>query len=173
MSEIRSTIDLMMERTKGMTLSDEEKEEQQREELRKRARGLRTKLIESDIPVDEIMDALNKEPDDQRGKLEAFLWEEMIDVLPRDKAALKYLDLMERLPQSKSKSNVLDAMKSSLRASLKARSKDVKKRAAQERKKLASFGISGTAVTPKLDAEALGNSLTPEQLEGFKRELRS
>jgi len=40
MGEIRSTLDLVMEKTRNLTLSKEEKEKQDNEELRKKLNGL-------------------------------------------------------------------------------------------------------------------------------------
>ena len=54
MSEIRSTIDIMMERTRGMSLSEEEKESLRKEELGKRAKGFRIKLLDAASEADDI-----------------------------------------------------------------------------------------------------------------------
>jgi len=50
LTEIRNTIDLMMERTRGMRLSEEEKHRIQREELEKKARGYALKLMDPSGP---------------------------------------------------------------------------------------------------------------------------
>ena len=47
MAEIKSTLDLIMEKTKGLTLSDEEKADLKRKELEKNVRGLVQRYLDS------------------------------------------------------------------------------------------------------------------------------
>ena len=43
MGEIKSTLDLVLEKTKNLTLSSEEKEEQKQKEIEKRIKGMMQK----------------------------------------------------------------------------------------------------------------------------------
>lgn len=171
MAEIRSTIDLMMERTRGMSLSDEEKDKLQREELTKRAKGFRRRLVEGTIEGEEILAILEQETEDVRKTLETALWSELIEFLPADQSILTFLELMERLPQGRAKRSVLEEIRSSLKDLGKMKAKDRKKLASVEKKRLAAFGISGTAVVPKLPDEQTAGSKTAAKMEGFKRRL--
>ena len=49
MAEIKSTLDLIMERTAGMGLSEQEKAELKTEERRRKARGLAVRLLEGGL----------------------------------------------------------------------------------------------------------------------------
>ena len=46
MGEIKSTLDLVMERTKNLSLSDEEKQAQKQKEVESRIRGLLQKYLD-------------------------------------------------------------------------------------------------------------------------------
>jgi len=171
LAEIRSTIDLMMERTKGMSLSSEERDQLHREELEKRARGFKLKLMENRATVDEIIESMNGDSDEDRKLLDSLLWEQIFDGLPEDRSILKCLDLMERLPAGKARPGVMKEMRSFFKTAAKGRSVDRKKLLTREKKKLASAGISGTAVVPKAPKTVPPNSESPSRIEEFKHQL--
>ena len=66
MGEIRSTLDLIMDKTRGMSLSQEEKESLHTEELRKRANGFKIRLLDDPSRADEILATLDNEPESDR-----------------------------------------------------------------------------------------------------------
>ncbi len=155
MSEIRSTIDIMMERTRGMSLSQEEKEQVRREEFKKRARGLRLRLLESPSMTEEILSSLNGESDEDRTLLMSLLREELVETVPLDETAFTHLELLGKLPLAGSHAAVLTEMTAFLKSRMKSRAQDREKILTREKKRLATFGISGTAVMPKLPQEPL------------------
>jgi hypothetical protein len=61
MAEIKSTIDLIMERTKSLAASPQERESYQRQEREKRIRGLVQRLLDDNITLDGVKDELAKE----------------------------------------------------------------------------------------------------------------
>jgi hypothetical protein len=171
LAEIRSTIDLMMERTKGMSLSSEERDRLHREELAKRAKGFRLKLMENRSTVDDILEAMNEDSDEDRLLLDSMLWEEIFDGLPDDKSIPRFLDLMEQLPTGKAKPTVLKEMRLFFKDAAKGRSVDRKKLLTRERKRLTAAGISGTAVVPKVSKNLKANSGFLSKIEEFKHQL--
>ncbi len=150
MGEIRSTIDLMMERTKGMTLSVEEQDRLKREKLGKQAKGYRMKLLEFPEGAEQILETIIEAPAEDRELLRQLIWVEMVENLPADGEILKYLDLMERLPQARSKHAIMSELRGAFKTRLKHQVPDRKKMVQREKKKLASLGISGSAVIPKI-----------------------
>ena len=60
MSEIKSTLDLVMERTKNLTLNEAEKEVQQKADLKKRLVGLIQKYQDQMIKPTELFNHLNE-----------------------------------------------------------------------------------------------------------------
>ncbi len=58
MAEIKSTLDLIMEKTKGLTLSPEEKEKIHREEWLKKAKGWIQKFLDDRTDLGKVKDEL-------------------------------------------------------------------------------------------------------------------
>jgi hypothetical protein len=58
MSEIKSTLDLVMERTRHLSLSAEEKEGQRREDFQKRLQGLLQQYADQAVSADELRDRI-------------------------------------------------------------------------------------------------------------------
>lgn len=171
MAEIRSTVDLMMERTKGMSLSSEEKDQLHREELAKRVKGFKLKLIENRSTVDDILESMNEDSDEDRRLLDSLLWEEIFNGLPDDRSMPRFLDLMEGLPTGKANPTVVKEMRSFFKDAAKGRSVDRKKLLTREKKRLAAAGISGTAVVPKMSKNLKANSDFLSKIEEFRHQL--
>ncbi len=173
MAEIRSTIDIMMERTRGMAMSSEEKEAVRKEDLTKRARGLRMRLVDGHTTLDEAFANLEAESPEDRDMLVSLLWEDLVDSLPVNKGVFTYLDIMEQLPQGETHRQALKTLRSELKNAQKDQGKDQKKIISREKKKLASAGISGSAVVPKLDMEQLAGESWAVAIEDFRKEVRA
>ncbi len=171
MGEIRSTIDLMMERTKGMTLSAEEQERLKREKLGKQAKGYRMKLLEFPDGSEQILEAVTQEPAEDRELLWQLIWSEMVENLPEDGEILKYLDLMEKLPQAASKHLSMSELRGAFKTGLKHQVPDRKKMVQREKKKLAALGISGSAVIPKISQNPQPDPEFIATLQRCKKEL--
>jgi len=61
MAEIKSTIDLIMERTKNLSASPEEREAWHRQEREKHIRSLIQRLLDDSLTLDDVKDELEKE----------------------------------------------------------------------------------------------------------------
>ena len=59
MSEIKSTLDIVLEKTKHLTLSKDEKQAQKKKEARKRLAGLLQKYQDRILDIDRLKDDLN------------------------------------------------------------------------------------------------------------------
>lgn len=164
MVEIRSTLDLIMDKTRGMSLSQEEKASLHMEGLRKRANGFKIRLLDDPSRADEILATLDNEPESDRRVLHSLLWNAMVESLPAHEELLKCLHIMEMLPAGQAKVATLHELRASFKSWLKTRGGDRKKVLARERKKLAAAGISGSAVVPKIPT---GSSAE----QGFEQEL--
>jgi hypothetical protein len=171
LGEIRSTIDLMMERTRGMTLSLDERERLRRDDLRKRAKGFKIRLLQNPSSVDEILSSLGEHPPEDQELLQEFIWEEMVESLPVDHQILQHIELMEKLPQARAKGQALHEIRSCFKALLKDQADERHKILAREKKKLAAFGISGSAVAPKMPKQSPLHGDFSAALERLKRDL--
>ncbi len=156
MGEIRSTIEIMMERTKGLSLSDEEKNALKREELQKRAKGLYLKLTEAPALMDSLLEGLRDSSEPDNKTLHALLWNIFVENLPLGKDVDGYLDLMRKIPISPDRISALSDLQKELKTREKNWMKQRKAALEAERKRLAAAGISGTAVSPKLRSDNEG-----------------
>ncbi len=171
MGEIRSTIDLMMERTQGMTLSAEEQENLRRERLGKLAKGYRIRLLEVPEGAEQILEAINDESPEDQELLRELIWVEMVENLSADTDILKRLELMEKLPQAGSKHSIINELRGAFKAGLKHQLPDRKKIVLHEKKKLAAAGISGNAVVPRIPQNPKPGPEFVSALQRYRREL--
>ncbi len=171
LGDIKSTIDLIMERTRGMTLSADERATLREEELGKRAKGFRLKLLEDPSRADEVLAALKDDSPEDKKLLETLIWKEIVENLPANLEILHHIDAMHALPQAQGKSRVLGELRSLFKGGMKSSAEDRKKIVAREKKKLAALGISGTAVIPKIPKETEASPELLSAINKFRKEL--
>ncbi len=73
MGEIKSTLDLVFEKTRNLTLSDEEKRSLAREKLDKKVQGLCNKYLDNFFPVSRLKDEMEKIASNDRELAYSFL----------------------------------------------------------------------------------------------------
>jgi hypothetical protein len=151
MGEIRSTIDIMMERTRGMVLSAEERKAYRLNELAKKARGLHLKLTHDPEQTESVLSSLDQESPEDAGLIRSLVWNTFVENLPSGDDTATYLDSMAKFPVDRERLQILEELRLSLKTAAKSRSRDMKTLVAAARKKLAEAGISGSAVVPKVD----------------------
>jgi len=159
MAEIKSAIEIAMERTQGLRLSSAEKEKLKEGEFQSRAHTLVNRFLEVDLHFREVEKELAKYSAAQRSQLEK--------IMIRDLAAALDLDRDNELIFQGI--GILAPEKTGKIPKVKELSKDYqeKKKEAQGkmaevlRTKWANLGISGSAVAPKV-AES------PEYAEALK-----
>ncbi len=164
-------MDLIMARTRGMTLSPEEQDSLRREQLGKLARGYRMKLLDDPGRVDEILASFSAETPDDRKLLEWFIWQEMVENLPGNVEILKHIQLMEKLSKAETKRGVLGELRAAFKAQLKNQGPARKKILMHEKKRLAAIGISGSAVVPKAPRNVSPDGEFAAALAAFKKRL--
>lgn len=170
MSEIRSTIDIMMERTRGMGLSEAEKEQISKDSLSKKAKGYALKIHDYTDSTDKIVENLFGESPDELEELKKLVWNDLVSKIQNDQNLQSFLDVLQKLAFAPDRKPVFEKYRSLLKYAQKDKSKDRKLIIEREKRKLADSGISGTAVVPKIpkDSEEQGvNKL----LENLRAEL--
>lgn len=73
MGEIKSTLDLVFEKTRNLTLSDEEKRSLAREKLDKKVQGLCNRYLDNFFPVSRLKDEMEKIASNDRELAYSFL----------------------------------------------------------------------------------------------------
>jgi hypothetical protein len=145
MGEIKSTLDLIMERTKNLSMSPEEKEEMKRQEWLKKARGWIQKFLDDQVDLPKLkMELVEKDPPDG---WKTLLRQELIEGLDPQGDNQKRWHLMNRLLTISLEPflNVLSSFNHKVNESRKA----------QESlflNELSSQGLTGSAVIPNLDS---------------------
>ena len=148
MAEIRSTLDLVMERTKHMTLSEDEKKEQLVGEVRKKLNGLIQKFADGTLTIEHFerdLDNLDIGDFDRR----AILTDELLGKIDLEKDNNALFELLETICGTKVKKLVgtLEDYEGSIETATHKRIKDFRK---QLRK---THTIAGSAVVPDLETD--------------------
>lgn len=157
-----------MARTKGMSLSAEEREDIRREEMLKKAKGYKLKLLDDIAIRDEALAALNQEPESDRKLIRRNLWNLLVEDLRRKEEVLKYTEVMELLAPHKAP--ILKEFRAAFRSEMKDSLSDKKKIVHKERKRLSALGISGSAVVPKIGTKAEEDDFV-SVIEEFREKL--
>ncbi len=172
MTEIRSTIDIMMERTKGMLLSDQEKERLKNEELQKKATGYALKLLDPAGQNQAALSSLAEETPENRSILEKLVWKEIIGGVSNEAQLDLFFDRFEDWPFASSKTINIEKFRTTFKDRTKNKNKDKKTILEREKKKLADAGISGSAVVPKFSKD-MENAGLGDLIQQFKKTLLS
>ncbi len=170
MSEIRSTIDIMMERTRGMGLSEAEKEKISKDSLVKKAKGYALKIHDYSDSTDKIVENLMGESPDELDELKKLVWNDLVSKIRNDQKLQSFLDVLEKLGFAPGRKPVFEKYRPLLKNAQKDKSKDRKLLIEMEKRKLADSGISGTAVVPKIPRNSEEQGVI-KLLEDLKAEL--
>ena len=151
MAEIKSTIDLIMERTKNLSASPEERESYQRREREKHIRGLIQRLFDYNLTLDDVKDELAKEKQNSSaaevaGALKNAL-SGHVDPEADNERLFRIVNELVGTPEERLRETLAACREEA--ASWKA---DLAER---RRKDLESKGITGSAVLPNLEADPL------------------
>jgi hypothetical protein len=177
MTEIKSAIEIAMERTRGLRLSSEEKEKLREEEFQSRAHALVNRFLEVDLHFREVERELAKYPSEQRIQLEKIMIRDLAEALNLDRdnelifQGIEILALKKKgaVPKIKELTQGYQQQKEAAR----------QKTAEVLRAKWQSLGISGSAVVPKVAespewADAL-KAFRPSyeaRMQALKKEIR-
>jgi hypothetical protein len=148
MAEIKSTIDLIMERTKNLSASPQEREAYQRREREKHIRGLVQRLLDYSLTLDDIKDELAKDKKNgQEAEVIALLKEALaghVDPEADNERIFRIVNELAGTPEDRLRKTLLAFRAESFgwKAGLLERQK----------KELETKGVSGSAVVPNPEA---------------------
>ena len=149
MAEIKSTLDLVMEKTKNLSLSDEERQGQKNKEIESRIRGLLQKFNDQALKVDKLRSEYRKLQKDYDLPGNAPLIKEICRQIELGKDNHAFFDLLTqfKVTDIEGISSVLHEFDDVIKAAARERSKVLQAKLAE-----AHF-ISGPAVVPNLEAD--------------------
>lgn len=149
MAEIKSTIELVMERTRHLTLSEEEKREQEIAESRKKLTYLIQKYMDDLLNLETLERELHSLWPDGISSRRGMIVEELLQRLKLGGDNEAVLTLFEKLVgiQKEGISSILALYQAAVDQAAQNRLEDLRQNL------LTSYGISGSAVVPNLEAD--------------------
>ena len=160
MGEIKSTLDLAMERTKKISISQEEREEIKRKEILQKVTGLSNRYREGRLSLNEIQKEIERMDEKTERLVKEALLSQWIDALSLGDEDERLLKGVEAL-----KNRDVDEVRKKLHRLIieYQREKEKVKQEAktQSIKALRREGISGSAVEPNIE----GSELWEDELE--------
>ena len=167
MAEIKSTLDLIMEKTQNMVLTEDEKEEIRRKELNEKIKGWVQQYQDNVINLKAIKSEIQKEGKDRRAELKKPLRKEIIQRIEPDEDNTRLLQLLEEILGINKKSiiNMINQFQEMLDTEKINKINAMKNR-------LNEKGISGTAVVPNLDSDKEWNGYYLNLKKEFKEKIK-
>ncbi len=168
MAEIKSTLDLVMERTRNLTMTDEEKQEQALADFRTAVSGLIWKYADEILSPDQFRDELNHLEQTSEVRDMGVVLDEIAKRLHPDQDNQRLLRLVDEVcgVDATPIESALDNYAQTIASRSLERIEDLK------RILLDSFGISGSAVLPNLDADSDWTVERQSIRESFTAELQ-
>ena len=163
MGEIKSTLDLVLERTKHLSLSDEEKREQKEAELRMRIKGLILKAQDQTERIEQVEKELKILQEEQGSQFQKLLKEELLNEIGLEGDNRLPVILLRRFGQVKT--DKLESLLHDYRQTLQ------KKVTEEEQSRrvylIKSHSISGSAVVPNMELDGNWVNLSNKLREEF------
>lgn len=168
MGEIRSTLDIIMEKTKGLTMSEDEKQAFKEEEMAGKIKGLIQKFLDGIIDMDQFRGEVSGLVETAGDMVKRLIREECLSRIELKGNSEPLLRVLEEVTESDT---------DSLRETLKAFEKRLdRERGSQEekfKKRLEKQGISGSAVLPNIHADSEWSRHASEIKKEFQETLTS
>ena len=163
MGEIKSTLDIIMEKTEGMTMSDEERKEMKKKELSDRARGLIRKFIDGILTYEDLKEKLSRNNEGEKELMLCAVAESLFSMLvpgENNDPILRVLDIFKEIDVRYVEEILLEAEQKI------EKEKNIYRD--NMRRELRDRGISGTAVIPNPNAE----TKWIQRVESINKEFR-
>jgi hypothetical protein len=175
-AEIKSAVELAMEKTKGMHLSREEKEKLKEEELQTKAQSLVHRFLEVDFHLKEVEKDLAKYHPEQREHLEKLMLHHLCEAIQLDRDNDLIFQGVEAF--QKESENTIKKIRELIEDYRRRQEKEYKQTEKVLLKKWEREGISGSAVQPRIEGsqewqDAVNKFRQPfdEQLHILKEQL--
>ena len=167
MGEIKSTLDLVLEKTKNLTLSSEEKEEQKQKEIENRIKGMMQKYQDGILSKNQLITDYEILKKDYNISKNNALIIEITKRIEPDQDNQPLLEVMQEccaIDTAAIETIIKNYRKAYLAASQN-RMDQLKEELAQQ------HNISGSAVLPNLDADKLWRQEFREMRAGYEDQL--
>lgn len=165
MGEIRSTLDIIMEKTKGLTMTDEERKAIQKNETEGKIRGLFQKYLDGSLDLEKVREEIAAMEGDRREMALEALKEECRRLDPEGDA-FPYLRIIEAVLKLDT-----DPVKKVLSAHHDEMANRKRSWEARVMEGLRQKSISGSALVPNLRADPAWLDVVSEEKSAFHKRL--
>ena len=168
MAEIKSTLDIIMEKAKKFSVTEEEKKGFKRQDLEGKIKGLIQKYVDGLADRERLKEELVALRKDEQEGFDQLIRQEAIDRIEPGESTAPLLEIlsfavgMDTSPVKK----LLNDFDSKIKQERGRREKVL-------REELRKKGISGSAVIPNLDADQKWRKMLSETTQAFKEELKA
>jgi predicted TIM-barrel fold metal-dependent hydrolase len=168
MGEIKSTMDIIMEKTKGLTMTDEEKQQFKRREMEGKVMGLIQKFAEGSLDLERLKMEMAVLQEKDKAMVDGIVREKTMDRIELGEDNKPMLRILESIVNMDTKpiEKLLERYESQL-------SQEQEDRERQLRRQLEEQGISGSAVLPNLEADPEWEQRLTGMKQAFKEEALS
>ena len=154
MAEIKSTLELALERTKKITISEEEREEIKRKEVLQKATGLFHRYKEGHTPLNEILKEIERMEEKSGNIVKESLLAQWMDALSLNDENERLLKGIESL-KDRGINEVTHKLRDLLSQYQRKKEKVKQEVNVQSIEALRREGIYGTAVEPNIEVDQL------------------
>jgi len=168
LGEIKSTLDLVFEKTKDLTLSDDEKIRLAREKLEKRVQGLCNKYLDNFFPLSRLQDEMERIAGNDRNLAYRSLTKHLFDRFDLDGENSLIMSALTKIGRRD-----INSLKNLQKAyNLE---KEGAKKAFIEKSLLAlqELGVSGSAVVPNLETIPEWNEFLTTLRKKYREQLQA
>lgn len=168
MAEIRSTLDIIMEKTKGLTMSEKEKKAFKEQEMAGKVKGLIQKFLDGILDMDQLKGEVARLGEKGGDMVKRLIREESVSRIEPEGDNEPLLRVLGEVTGSDvdSLSKVLKEFQQRFEREKDTREKEL-------RKELEQQGISGSAVVPNINADAEWSDYVSEMRNAFQKRLTS
>ena len=168
MGEIRSTLDIIMEKTKNLKISDEEKEAFKEQEMTGKIKGLIQKFLDGIIDMDQLRGKVSGLVETGEDMVKRLIREECVSRIELKGNNEPFLRLLEEITGSE-----VDSLREVSKSFEKRLEKEKGSREEGFKRRLKKQGISGSAVLPNIYADPEWSRYLSEIKEEFQERLTS
>ena len=148
MAEIKSTLDIIMEKTRNLVLSPEEKQQLELDEHLRKIPGYLQKYLDDEWQLDRLLEEFASLPDQYRGMITQELTKRLVTEMNFDAKGRKCLQALEQLADDEHRSKLTELRRLIERFDA-AHRELVSSQTEHLQTQLAALGISGSAVVAR------------------------
>jgi len=153
MGDIKSAIEIALEKTKHLKLTEEESKQLKKEELKQKAEGLVYRYLSKQLDLEQLEKEINKEPEDTKESLFRFVLKHCVDSITMECDLKSILSGLGYFLRDKERETLLiKKIEASFNNYENKKANKYKQIAEELKEELKKEGFSGNAVLPNVES---------------------